>query len=454
MRGILSYSPSRANRFLENRWPGYKVIGYQTINGILHIELQPRHHFAICPFCGKKCYKLHARQQRQALDASFYGHQHCVIAYKAERYRCSCGHTCTQQPVWIEPRARVTNALVYTIQLLLREPSMTIKTISHLTGLSWPTIRKIDKMQLQYFFSQMDLTGVQNLAIDEFSVEKGHKYATVVIDNDRCRVLWVGKGKSIKAVAPFFEELRKRGLADKILSVACDQNAAYPQLIQTYLPRARIVYDLFHVLYNFRREVLAEARKQSEIRVNARLKAEGKKANCHLTGADWLMVIRHDDLEGTDKKKLLESMLNDNELLAALYPIVDAIRRLWTIRDKNEANRLIDALARLCNQIASRFKFKPIRRFARMLKRRREGIIYAGYFGFATNRLEGANNKIKVLKRTAYGYRDFEYFALKIKSILPGKGFYNPYDKLRNFAVIYNRLWLGVWNDCCLHANL
>lgn len=439
---------------MDNRWPGFKPIAFEEINNKLQITLAPREHWAICPHCHTKCFKLHSRQTRQAQDAPLYGHRSTILTYQTERYRCSCGRTCTQQAVWIEPRARITNALIYNVQLLLREPSVTTKMISHLTGLSWPTIHKIDKMQLKFFFERMDLKGVRNLAIDEFSVHKGHKYATVVLDNDRCRVLWVGKGKSISAVRPFFEEVKNRGFANQIQSVACDQNAAYPSLVRDYLPNAALVYDLFHVLYNFRRDVLAEAKKESQRRLSEKLRQEGQRPTHRFASVDWLMVVRKDDIENEQKHRLLQTMLADNELLAALYPIVDAIRSLWTIKDKNEAHRMIEALARLCNQIASRFHFKPIRRFARMLRRRCDGIVLAGYFGYATNRLEGVNNKIKVLKRTAYGFRDFDYFALKIKSIFPGKNFFNPFNEYDGFAIINGRLWSGVWKNCCVHANL
>ncbi len=76
-----------------------------------------------------------------------------------------------------------------------------------------------------------------------------------------------------------------------------------------------------------------------------------------------------------------------------------------------------------------------------MLKRRKAGIICAGKYGYSSGQLEGANNKIKVLKRTAYGYRDFEYFSLKIKGVLPGKRF-SPWDTMkRGYAVLKSGLW-------------
>ena len=86
-----------------------------------------------------------------------------------------------------------------------------------------------------------------------------------------------------------------------------------------------------------------------------------------------------------------------------------------------------------------------------MLSRRQDGIIPAGQFGFTTNRLEGANNKIKVIKRTGYGYRDFDFFALKIKSLLPGiKN--SPWTHLSDTQCVLRgeKLWQApVWPSAC-----
>ena len=78
-----------------------------------------------------------------------------------------------------------------------------------------------------------------------------------------------------------------------------------------------------------------------------------------------------------------------------------------------------------------------------MLQRRCEGIIDAGRFGYTTNRLEGVNNKIKVIKRIAFGYRDLDYFFLLIKQALPGK-IENPLlAGLGDAAIINGRVWRG-----------
>jgi len=62
----------------------------------------------------------------------------------------------------------------------------------------------------------------------------------------------------------------------------------------------------------------------------------------------------------------------------------------------------------------------PLIRFARRLKPYAEGIIASATYWLNTSVLEGMNNRIKVIKRMAYGYRDSDYFFLKIKAAFPG----------------------------------
>lgn len=465
MHSVPDPQPTVANQLCDLLWPGYRATMIYREGEALIIRLEPREQYAFCPHCGAKCFKRHGAQFRRAFEAPFFPHQRTIIEYEAQRYRCACGHTCTEQPSFIMPRAKITNAMVLYAQELLRVPSQTMKDVSNLTGLSSKTLRKLDKEQLKYCYENINLTGVRNIAIDEFSIFKGHKYATVVIDNDNCKILWVGKGKSRACVQPFFDLLKEKGVAANIRSVACDQNAAYPSLVRENLPNATIVYDMFHVLANWRRLVLKEAKIFTLRLVAERMrgaamalaKTTGKKVDSaalrtHIqqtvsaySGVDWMMVIPQEKLSKTKEEKLLMALQQDNALLAALYPVTESLRLLWTSKNREESKRMLLTLVALLRQIAKTYCFKPAKSFALMLLRRYDGIVKAGYFGYSTSRLEGVNNRIKVLKRTAFGYRDMEYFFLKIKSVLSGKRTIPMFQMLHGKAIIRGRIWVGNW---------
>lgn len=161
--------------------------------------------------------------------------------------------------------------------------------------------------------------------------------------------------------------------------------------------------------------------------------------------AEWLFARQEVRLDENAKKQLAD-LREDNLLLFDLHPIADMLRQIWKTKNPQESHSLIETTRRLLIQIAKTHDFIPAKRFARMLLRRAEGIVHAGRFGFSTARLEGANNKIKVIKRVAFGFEDLEYFFLKIKAALPGLH-YSPWlDFIPGQAILRSG---KVWS-CCI----
>lgn len=158
------------------------------------------------------------------------------------------------------PGHRITRRLGAFVQFLLRG-RINNKEVQRITGVSWGTIKALDIAQLEPRFENVDLSSAARLAFDEISIEKGHSYATVVMDLERRRILWVCRGKRRVDIEPFFKALSDRGLTGNIASVSVDMNAGYPALVSEYLPDAKLAYDRFHVMQKFTREVLVGAKK-------------------------------------------------------------------------------------------------------------------------------------------------------------------------------------------------
>ena len=129
-----------------------------------------------------------------------------------------------------------------------------LKHVAQLTGLHWHTLKAIDQARLARTLPEPDLSRVRFLMMDEFALFKGHRYATVVMDAERKQVLWVGEGRSRAAIRPFFEWLGEH--CQHIEAVAMDMNTAMDLEVQAHCPHARVIYDLFHVVAKFGREVV------------------------------------------------------------------------------------------------------------------------------------------------------------------------------------------------------
>lgn len=348
----LTNSPlsSKLDFLSQFRYPGFCITDMKhTADGSIHIYLEPAGE-AVCPACGKRCSSIHESTGRIVRDAPLLARERVYVHFEARRVRCSCGCHRTERLSWVSLHARVTNLMIANIQSLL-QLRVSISDVAAYYRLGWDTVKACDKVLLKYLFQKTDFAGVKHLAIDEFAVHKGHRYATVVMDLDTRRILWVGKGKSRRDIEPFFELLRQHHACDQIQSVSCDMNAAYPRMVRDHLKKAVVIYDLFHVMANFVKDVLSEAKAairtqiQTELRRNSHVRETGQVKDSRdslarrlsdLKSAEWVLVRRPDDLR-VDKQEQLKRLKSDNELLAALYPIADLIRRIWRCPSEKRA---------------------------------------------------------------------------------------------------------------------
>jgi len=311
---------------------------------------------------------------------------------------------------WLGPNARITGRLADYASSLLS--AMTVLEASGLLGLDWKTVRNLDKRRLEREYGQLDMAGVRLLAMDEFAIHKGHRYATVILDYDTRRVLWIGKGRSRAELRPFFEALtaEQRG---QIQAVAMDMNASYELELKQFCPRAEIVYDLFHVIAKYGREVIGRVRVDEANRVRA-----DKPQRKLIKGSTWLLLRNRENITREADKIRLAEVLNANAALLTVYVLKDDLKNLWKQADEKQARSLWEGWL----ERAQESGIQALIKFARRLAPYVEGIISSCRWKLNTRVLEGINNRIKVIKRIAYGYRDDDYFFLKIKAAFPGVG--------------------------------
>jgi transposase len=123
----------------------------------------------------------------------------------------------------------------------------------------------LERRALQTALSALPKAHPRRLVMDEFALFKGHRYASVVLDANTRRVLWIGEGRSRAAARPFYEELGPEGCA-RIEAVAMGMSTAFDLEVRQHCPKARVVYDLFHVVAKYGREVIDRVRVDEVIR--------------------------------------------------------------------------------------------------------------------------------------------------------------------------------------------
>lgn len=243
----------------------------------------------------------------------------------------------------------------------------------------------------------------QRMSVDEVAWQKWHRYCTNVIDIDKRKVIWNHEGRGKKVLDTFYGRLGKQG-RKRVKAVACDGAKGFLASTREHLKDAMIVLDHFHVKHylndaidTVRKEALKEARRENNGELSEIL---------HCNKRFILMQNR-----ATDRKKnLLERLSTLNKEVYEAMLLKEQFLSFYA------SNSRKTAYSNLKDWIAAAIKsgIKPFVELGYKFFRKRHYIL--NYFACKITSAisEGINNKIKRLKRMAYGYRDITYFLLKI----------------------------------------
>ena len=387
---------------------GFGIRGYHSLRtkyeegAVMFMIGQPRHTLR-CPDCGSR--DVHRRGQlRRTLQHLPIGGKPVFLELDVARVHCQNCRTIRRVNVPFADDRRVYTRAFARYVLELRR-SMTIADVANHVGVSWWLVKDIEQRHLQKHYARPRLKQLRRIAIDEISIGKGHRYLTIVLDLGSGAVVHVGDGKGGEALKPFWKRLRASRA--KIEAVATDMSPAYIAAVLEHLPEAALVFDRFHVvklfnekLSDFRRELYREATDALHRQV--------------LKGTRWLLLKNPDNLDDSrDEPARLEQALQLNQPLATAYYLKEDLRQFWAQTSRAAAERF---LRRWCARArASGIRF--LQKFANTLEGHRRGLLAWYDHRISTGPLEGTNNKIKTMQRQAYGFRDQDYFRLKIYAL-------------------------------------
>jgi transposase len=245
------------------------------------------------------------------------------------------------------------------------------------------------------------------IAIDEIAIRKGHRYMTVVLDYETGRVVWMGEGRNKDTLDVFFAEMSDEQ-KQAIKAVAMDMWEPYINRVQHHCPQAKIVFDLFHLVKAFGDVIDAVRREEVH-------KSTTQKEYRYIKGSRYLLLKNHENLR-PDQRVRLRELLDANERLNAVYALKDQLKMIYAYRRRGWAKKALDQWCELGEEV----DHPAMHRFIKRLRFFEYGILNHCDYAIGTSPLEGVNNKIKVIKRKAYGFHDLEYFAMKVKQALPG----------------------------------
>jgi transposase len=396
-----------------------------------------------------------------------------------EQHICSmCARTVTQEIPFKESGHLITDTFYNLVVGLLRHCDATIRGIAHCLHTNWKLVKDIDKRRLTATYGDMKPTHYSpHLCVDEFSLHKGHQYATVVLDWRTGEILFLEEGNSEMQLLHFFEKVGYEWMTH-VESISMDMNAQYHKAVASRYPHIAVVYDAFHIAKNFNDRILTELRRQEQRRLQEKITLdhkrishlkmdarklgngkngplltelaernldlkEAKSAYTTMKGSRFLIVSsrealkRKDEVAKAHNTKLyqsyeskglslppgerkwsirnvqrLDEVLGVNSALTIAYFLSDQLKVGLASTDEQDLRNGMKQWLALSETYVN--KIPMLKSFNKMLYSRMDGIVSRVKFPISNGPLEGMNNMIKTTRRAAYGYRDQEYFFLKL----------------------------------------
>ena len=402
------------------------------MNGTLRL-----HEDRVCSVCRSR---MHINQTTtKTLKHIPFGHSTSCVRFEHVQYLCpKCGHTHLQEIPFRSEHHRMTRELEEYVCTLLSCNTFTNKEISELTGVGQNVVKAIDKRRLLGLYVEdgklrRPEEQARFLGIDEFKLHNGRKYATHIINMTTGHILWIAEGKKKKVVYDFIEHVGLEWMSH-VEAVALDMNSDFQEAFQEKCPHLRMVFDYFHIIKNFNDKVVSAIRKDEQKRLED---AGDREAAAMLKHSKYIVTSSRATLERKDREasegkvlrkegeifsvsevkrrdigyvKKYDSILQQNRLLFTCDLIKEILREAYASRNESRMMELIVRAMDLCANSGN----KHMAWFWKLLVRHLDGIVSHATYHISAGKIEGINNRIKTLRRQAYGYHDDEYFFLKL----------------------------------------
>lgn len=340
-------------------------------------------------------------------DLSAGGHR-IFIQFERWRVKCpKCDSVRVERIDWLARNPRFTERFAMHVGALCRD--MTNKAVAEMERLHVDTVKDLDRLYMREQVARAGMPGPRAIGVDEISIRKGHDFRIVVSDLERGRPIWVGgKGRTEADFDLFFSALGPKKTAG-IRVAAMDMWRPFRTSLGRNAPGAKVIFDKFHIMRHLS-DALDEVRRSEYRRLAA-------KDRSFIKGQRYTLLSSRENLS-RDGRASLRKLLKANRRLNTAYLLKESFGQLWSYKTEGWARAFFERW----KQGLRWQRLKPYQKFAAMIDRHWEGI--ASYCRpenkVSLGLVEGLNNKIRVIQRKAYGFRDEEYLKLKIvASFLP-----------------------------------
>ncbi len=353
-----------------------------------------------CPECKKEC-GLHDHDEERTwrhLDSCQF---QTFLHARIPRINCD-DHGVRQVRVpWAEPKSRFT-ALFESLAIdVLRHTD--VHGAAQILRISWDEAHGIMERAVARGLARRKSSIPKRIGIDEKSLARGSRYATIVANLDGRNgphVLDLAEGRSQVALLRCFGPFSLNDLL-KIEVVAMDMWAAYIQFVRTAIGGEKIVFDRFHIMMHMNEAV--DRVRRSE---NRSLREDGDKT---LVGSKHIWLYGRENVPDHHAERFAE-LRNANLKTARAWAIKEMLRDLWDRPSESAAKRWYNRW----RAWATRSRLEPVRHVAAMIHRHLPNVL--SYFtNPVTNAAsEAINSTIQMIKKRAFGFRSFVNFRVAV----------------------------------------
>lgn len=354
---------------------------------------------ALCPTCGTPSTQIHQYHARRVRDLAMIGRP-CYLEFARRRFKCTtCAVPFTEPLDWLAPGGRLTER--YAAYLFAHCRGTSIQVVHQREQVGYKTVEACYYRLAAHQVTTWDAP-VQRLGIDEIALARGQdQYVLVISDLDAHRVLTVLPDRTKATLEAYFATWTVAARA-AITDVALDLWRPYHLAVTACLPHAQITADRFHVMKLLNNQVTSARR---EIQ---RTLPEAEKD--HLKGCRWLLVKNQADLTADERVKLA-AIGTAVPALHDLHTVKEAFRTIFeTAPDRATA---VGALEAWIDQ-ALQTGLKRLDTFVTTLRTWWDVILNYFHAGLTSGFVEGMNNKLKLVKRGGFGFRNIEHFRLRV----------------------------------------
>jgi len=289
-----------------------------------------------------------------------------------------------------------------------------VSRVAELVGMGGKGLWLLDLRRMQRMLQYYRIPEVKRISVDEVYARKKRRdsddqrddrFFTVISDLDTHRVIWVVESRRQKALDQFFALIGKEACS-KIELVACDQHEAYSASAKSHCPNAVVVWDRFHLMQAFE-EAVNETRKELHLESPD---AESRRLS---RGQYRFLFLKKASRRTETERQHINDVLSLNDRFAKLEIIKERMLTFFDQPSEQAAKQVYDEIGEWIWQAG----FTPLMRWHRNLE-----LGWSTLKNYFTHKVtsalsEGINNVIKALKRRAYGYKNMDYFKLKIMQV-------------------------------------